>query len=315
MKEKLFLTASKYSAKRLTEVFDFVWPTAAAMWNLRWQIQGYIANTPTASDAELVGRFVAGSGIHGANLRRASIDKTWDEQQQEFARFLLVEFCSLYETWCEGSLQELSSPASHSKKLQFPTKIVAGVPTGGVGYVLASLLSSKSTVLSASLYPELIKNKKYSMPHLEALLTCYRYFKELRNSMVHQGGASSQIFLAAEAAYASLSEKSLGVSEKPDSLPQVTENGISISLRGVVGFGEIILKLICTLDAELTKSSAAEKLFIKRWKNKHGGIIMIKAKRSDRINRIKKLVRQLELPTPTAIPLLDIWLQSQKFIN
>ena len=125
--EKLFLQASKRVARRITDIFDFAWPTAAAIWNLRWQVAGYLSVVPDATPQELSGRFLAGSGIRGANLRKSCIKTTWDEQQQEFAKFLLIEFCALYESWCEDALAELNLKADLKKSLQFPT------PTTGNG--------------------------------------------------------------------------------------------------------------------------------------------------------------------------------------
>jgi len=65
MQEKLLLLTSKQVARRLTEVFDFVWPTATAIWNLRWQVAGYVSASPAATESKLAGRFVAGSGTCG----------------------------------------------------------------------------------------------------------------------------------------------------------------------------------------------------------------------------------------------------------
>src|SRR4051794_17113582 len=107
MIRELFFLSSRRAANRLTDVFDFVWPTASAIWNLRWQVAGYIAVVPDATEDQLVGRFVAGSGIRGVNLRKACTQHSWEHQQQQFARFLLVEFCALYEAWCISIIKEL----------------------------------------------------------------------------------------------------------------------------------------------------------------------------------------------------------------
>ena len=316
MKEKLFLLTSKRVAARLTNVFDFVWPTAAAIWNLRWQVTGYLQVNPSASHAEVSGRFVAGSGIKGANLHRACLDTSWEDQQQEFARFLLVEFCALYETWCEGALVELGQPASLAKSFQFPTTFTVGSPTKGVGYGIASVNTTQSQTMIGAIYPALCRNLKYSKPYLEELLKCYRYFKELRNALVHSGGTTSTSFLDAQADYLTLTPASLGVREVPNHIPQTSNENFKISLRGVVGLGEIILKLICTLDAELVQSSSAELAFLSRWKEKHGaGMICMASDSQARQGRILRLVRQLDLPAPIVTPQLDTLLKTQGFIT
>ena len=44
---------------------------------------------------------------------------------------------------------------------------------------------------------------------------------------------------------------------------------IQLSLRGVVGFSHIVLKIIATLDAELSRSKDAEKPMAAKWALQH----------------------------------------------
>ena len=34
------------AADEITRLFEFVWPTATALWNLRWQVGGFLAIVP-----------------------------------------------------------------------------------------------------------------------------------------------------------------------------------------------------------------------------------------------------------------------------
>ncbi|EPN5656064.1 hypothetical protein ACT0JI_002960 [Cronobacter turicensis] len=45
------------------------------------------------------------------------------------------------------------------------------------------------------------------------------------------------------------------------------EDRINLSLRGVRGFGEIVLRKISTIDAELVKTTMAEKYLVEEWKS------------------------------------------------
>jgi len=313
MQEKLFLLTSKQIARRLTEVFDFVWPTATAIWNLRWQVAGFVAACPEATDSDLNGRFNVGSGIRGANLRRACIDSSWEDQQQEFARFLLFEFCALYESWCESALHELTSPSKLSKHLQFPTTIKNGIASEGVQHAINSIAATNSPAMLGSIYPTIAQNKKNSPQHIEQLLTCYRYFKEVRNSLIHAGGGTSAKFVSAESAYQQLTAAQLGIKEKPAFNGHAAGSRVTLSLRGVVGFGEIVLRLVSTLDAEITKTMKAEQAFLQRWKEFHGDSpIQVSANSNLCKDRIKRLVRKLGLPTPVITPQFEtLFRQSQ----
>lgn len=315
MQEKLLLLTSKQVARRLTEVFDFVWPTAAAIWNLRWQVAGYVSASPAATESELAGRFVAGSGIRGANLRRSCIDSSWEDQQQEFARFLLFEFCSLYEAWCEGTLKELGATASLSKHLQFPTTFTNSAPSRGLRHAVNSILQGGSQIMAESIYPSIARNKKNSPLHIEQLLICYRYFKEARNSLVHAGGSTSNHFSSAEAAYTQLTPEQVGLKEVPLIYGHTAGSPIKINLRGVVGFGDIVLRLVSTLDAEFSKSVGAEQALLSRWRTCHGGsAVQVSANQKLCHERIKRLVRKLDLPTPAVTANFETWLRNNQCI-
>jgi hypothetical protein len=102
----------------------------AALWNLRWQVRGYIDTIPHASPDTLEKRFVLGSGVHGANLRRACVDITWEQQQEEMAAVVLVNVLAIYDDYAN----QIASIAKKSKEqiakqLRFPTS-----PNGKKGW-------------------------------------------------------------------------------------------------------------------------------------------------------------------------------------
>jgi hypothetical protein len=90
IRTRYFFAESKNAHDQITAIFDFISPALAALWNLRWQVRGYIDTNPHASPDTLEKRFVLGSGVHGANLRRACVNITWEQQQEEMATVVLV---------------------------------------------------------------------------------------------------------------------------------------------------------------------------------------------------------------------------------
>lgn len=310
MARSLFFATSRQTFDQVTGIFDFLWPTAAAMWNLRWQVDGYLAARPEAGEDELESRFVLGSGIHGANLRRACVAQSWDDQQAEFARFLLVNACALYESWLQATLESLSA-AGREKQMQYPTFLKNG-SREGVGAALDAITENESAMIRQVFYPGLTGHRKNSLGQLDNLLKCYRYFKECRNCLVHNGGLVSD---AAERAYhefaAVASGPALNLGEPPDHRPLVKGGTITVNLRGIVGFCDVILRLIATLDAELARSARAEKVFNRAWADAHGRRVALKT--SDLAGRCRQIVRltaALELPKPAAIETLDAYLSA-----
>src|SRR5271167_2227282 len=75
LKDQLMAYAARYvfqaaydAHRELTELFDFVAPTAIALWNLRWQVQGFLKEVPNATSNDLSNRFAFGSGMRGGEL-------------------------------------------------------------------------------------------------------------------------------------------------------------------------------------------------------------------------------------------------------
>jgi hypothetical protein len=315
---KLFFPASKAVAARLTDLFDFAWPTAVAIWNLRWQVTGLIGVVPQISYEELQGRFVAGSGIRGANLRRACTELSWEDQQQQFARFLMFEFCAIYESWCEEMAPLIGlNDMKKKNNLQFPSSFdSSGRPSRGIRKVLSSLPKPNSPFLIDSFSEILESNSKYSVKYLEELFLCYRYFKEIRNSLIHNGGTLSADLIDAENKFRSLTPIQIGMKEVPAAVPSIGQAKRPLVLRGVVGFGEVVLRIVCSLDAEIAKSESAENYFKARWRIIHGKTpLQVSATDANRrASHIRKLVAKLDLPKPPYSMELEEWLRENRML-
>jgi hypothetical protein len=252
---ELFFPACRQAIKQVTSLFEFVWPTAAALWNLRWQVQGFIAEVPHASVDQLKHRFLFGSKINNVDLKQTVKDYSWDDQTAIFGSFMLTNAFAIYEQWADEILRSLGERAGSGKKLQFPDRLVTAMST---------LLASESTLLRSAYYPIFATNKKYSLPQLGNLMLCYRYFKELRNAQVHSGGIANQTAVDAFRAFQPVSSRAqLGRKGELEFDPVVLGQRVSLNLRGVVGFTDILIKIIATIDAELCRSTKAEQVFEK----------------------------------------------------
>jgi hypothetical protein len=236
---KYFFTASEDASDEMAALFNFVWPTASALWNLRWQVKGFLAEAPNAPNDHLTQRFITGSGIQGADLKNACIDQNWADQ-------ILVL---------------IGEPQDSGGRLQRPDN--AGQI--GLSGTVSALTAVESATLKAAYHPIYAAEKRYSISILPNLALCYRYFKELRNCLAHRGGLASS---RAETAYLAFtpvsSHASLGMKGALVHFPAIEGQRVRLSLRGVVGFSEVLLRIISTVDAELSKAKAAESYFIER---------------------------------------------------
>ncbi len=65
---------SRSTFDQIFALFNFIWPTATALWNLRWQVVVLSQVIPDVTKETLHGRLVAGNGIQVAHLRHACIE-------------------------------------------------------------------------------------------------------------------------------------------------------------------------------------------------------------------------------------------------
>jgi len=307
--KKLFFSASNDVIDQVTDLYDFVWPTASAMWNFRWQVKGFVNEVGLENIAQknLLDRFDWGSGIHGVNLKRAVLEKSWEEQQEQFAKFLLINLISIYEGWIESLQSTLGFDKKIINKLQFPSGVDPRGNPSGVNYAISQITANKSTLLQNAFYATLRGHGKNSLSQLENLLICYRYFKECRNSLAHKGGIADQKAYDSFAAFSTIATPhDLNVHEVPRHFPIVVGSPINLSLRGVVGFGDIIIKLVSTIDAELSICVKAENELITRgkaWSSSNSGKAKnsLKKDQAARNDQIARILRTLEFPEPARL--------------
>lgn len=260
-----FFFETEASRERLSDLFDFVWPTAAALWNLRWQVQGFLKEVPNATKAQLENRFTFGSHLSSTDLRISCVHRSWDEQKEIFAGFILSNAIATYEFWADALMKELGAPAQDSKKLQFPDR--PGKP--GIQSFVAQQTSAKSVPLDIELYPRYAAKKKYDWPRVQNLALCFRYFKEIRNSIMHGGGIATQVAAVAYANFLPVSDRhSLGMRANIEIFPVIEGQPVKLSLRSVVGFSDVLIRLMHSIDAELMRGKPAEATLKRRLMNR-----------------------------------------------
>jgi hypothetical protein len=114
-------------------------------------------------------------------------------------------------------------------------------------------------------YPSYAADRQYSLNKIDQLLICYRYWKEIRNAIAHAGGRATDKCLAEEGHLSALTPQALGMSRVPR-LTQFTLNEpLPVTLDSVLGFGEILHRIVTTVDAELSVSQRAELIMVRRW--------------------------------------------------
>lgn len=253
---KCFFFQSRLFEAQMTELFDDLWPTVTAIKNLRWQVNGFYHELNVKQNSKLSSHFVDSEDItNRPNLYRACIEQSWEQQEYSLSRNLLTNIFALYEGWIETILPLISDDDVNAKKFQFPSTART---------TLFSMQQHENKVLVNALYNVYVNNNKSSaFSHLENYLKIYRYFKECRNCIIHSGGRSNQKLIESYNDIIGLTCEDLDVTEVPHMEPVTVENElVKISLRGVVGFSQVVIKIVEVLDMEFIKAEKAIDCFI-----------------------------------------------------
>lgn len=312
---RYFFQSSRDAHEEIERLFDFMWPTAAAMWNMRWQVKGYLEAVEGVTDNQLKARFTEGSGIRRANLRRSCVQISWHEQQEVFAGFVLANTIAVYESWVEALLDELNT-TYETYKIPFVSIDNREVGTRGIVWAIQSLTASESVIMKAQFYDAAKSQADYSMCRVPMLMTCFRFYKELRNAAMHGGGRAKQRLIEAYQRFepnANIGD--LGVSEVPEHVAPILDQKTPLSLRGVVGFTSVIHKLIATVDAECLRAANAEVAFLTRWREHRPKLVELTKRGNRHITRVEGVCSSIGFPKPADANALCEWLNVKGLVR
>jgi hypothetical protein len=291
----------------ITHLFDFVFPTAIALWNLRWQVQGFLGQVPNATQIDLLNRFASSSGINGGQLKRTCVETTWEEQLSEFAEFVLINIIATFDDATSRFAEKVGAGQQRAvgRALQYP---------GSSGWKWALRQFKKSNALAGVFEKEVKKSKRYSLSAIENLLISYRFFKEMRNAIAHNGGRAHQRAVNAFNDFTKIANTAaLGIGEVPMHHPLILNSLIRLELRGVIGLSDIVLRIISTYDAALSESAAAESELIGRVSPVLPRYQLARAD-SKVESRVGRLVYKAGFPRPVVTPALIALLKKNKTI-
>lgn len=322
-KPAFFFQATQSVDTRLGDTFGFVWASYAGLRELWWQVRGFKGQFPNLQTSEVRGKFLSGLPLPGGvDLDRICLKTDWPAHEEEFAKWILFEACTLYESWAEkvcGDIFPASSADRNAKQLQFPS----GVGKGGkqTGYVVAVQEANRtiSPLMATEFLPTLKKSKLNKWKVVEEHLIAYRFFKECRNAFIHSDGLVTQSVLDTQAKLLAVQ----GVTPNPFrhlfALPTLTlGKRIALNTRDCTLFATVVRKLICTFDAALSVAKASETLLQQRLESiKAGNVAWINlpgdpARRAQRVHRMLAAAR---IPEPVSLPNVMAWMQAKKIIQ
>lgn len=297
-----FYEVTRNALDRVTDTYDFLWPTTAALWNFRWQVRGYIEAVPDATEDELRARFMHanGAGSNYRNFRGGFANVGWEAHVERLGGVLLINLVGIYEAWCKAIVVAATgSPKKgekYEKQLQFPTATSA--PTKGVLHVVRECTTHRSAAMTAAFHPVLSAHTRYSWNRINDLLVCFRYFKEIRNCLAHNGSLASATLVQAAADYSPVAGNNFPMAHPPPCRQYLAGDPVAVDLRAVVAFGEALLRTMVSIDAELAVTKNAETAALAAWSGRYRQGLTYPADRDRRRARVAREMMHVGFPRP-----------------
>jgi hypothetical protein len=263
---RLLLRSSIDFHEGVTETFHFVNTLRVAMEQLSVDVRKIVS--AGADDRVLAALYSPPSGATGQNIRQFA-SKTNEEQSAELARVWLFTAIAHYEVWAE------QLPVPHGARgAQFPSKSYTPRfnSSGYLGYSdsFSDLVSDSE--LSGAYAATFAASGMHLSSRVEDALVLYRFYKEIRNSLTHQGGVPKQRLVdISQDAIANSSDLHAHVSGDAITLPLVQLGSpLVLTLEQVRCFVNLLLRLVYTLDSQIMVTQFGRQEIISRLQSRIG---------------------------------------------
>ena len=301
-----FFQSTKDALDTLTSLCDLIHPLTVALWNTRSQVTGTYTVNPNVTPHQMAAKYGLGSGIHGVNYRRAFVDTSWEAQQESIAWLMLNSILPIYEAWVL-SLHTLVFTDTNGNISAGAMKNPVTPAGGGIVAEISRLTTTESQVIKDAFYTKYSAKKHRCFSKLNNLLICFRYFKKMRNCYMHNNSVADADLVDRYNEFSRITlPADLNMSEIPEHYPPILGEKIRLSLRGVIGFSQIIIQIMLTADAELLRSEYAEKELKQRLKEAFPNPITISGNRDRAVRQIKGIFKAAGYISPDLLSLTQM---------
>lgn len=247
-----------YSAsQQITATFDMVWALDAGLWNLRQAANQYFLEHPQASSQEAKNALVKGLYIHGLNPKRIGAELSWEYEEQYIAELLLINAIAIFDTWVDEFVDSALIGQSNNQK----KPIKDAIKRGDFSQFDNALAQENTSSLAGCFHFTAKRQDTY----IDNLRLVYKYFKSCRNCCAHGNRKFSSVAETNYEAIKDFTKDDCGVKEFPKIAITKSGDPLKLILRGVVGFYDVLIRIINHYDLVAADKLGVENELIKRW--------------------------------------------------
>ena len=249
--------ATAYANEQITATFDMVWALDAGLWNLRQATTRFLQNHSNATNKQLQDSLIPGLRIHGLNPMRIAVELSWEYEEQYIAGLLLINATAIFDSWVDSFVDAAVTMTNKRRK-----SIKKKMKEGDFSELDNALAQEKRSSLAGCFHLSHNRQDKY----IDNLRLIYKYFKSCRNCVAHGDQKFSSIAETNYKAINNLTRVDCGIKEFPKIEPTIANNPLKMVLRGVVGFYDVMIRIIYHYDCIAAEKEGADKEILKRWK-------------------------------------------------
>lgn len=298
-----FFPESNDTLQSFTELFDFLWPAYIGVANLRRDYFNQIRHNPdiTREDLNMVLCGDLGLEIY----RKKSFDfnymfahTSFVDQTDELALLWINSAIALYEGWLNTISERVfagdDNKISRLKScLQFDNKWNTDFTV---------LISGTTSSFMESNFSSKYLAKRHRDPaSVENLLKCFRVYKEYRNCYMHNGRKANSYLISAINNYQPVANRNnLPIKKIPLFTQPQLDQPFTLGFDKAILIGDVIMRLIVTVDAILVKTMAAEEEFKQRYKTSYCDKCLSPNPKKAR-STVNSYIQNLRIPSPNNI--------------
>lgn len=282
-----FFEISQSACQEITRTFDMVWALDAGLWNLRREATDFFSNNPEVTNSTAKSAIVKGLYIHGLNLERIAHGYTWEQEEEFISEILLTNATAIFDAWVEDFVNSALTLVSNKKK----KCIVSDMKMGKFDFFETELKNEPMSQIKGCF------NVTGDSTYCDNLRLIYKYFKSCRNCSAHGDKVFSKVAADNYSVIATLTKEDCGLKEMPQMVVTVKNDPFKLNLRGVVGFYDILIRIIIHYDKLAADKIGVDNEILRRWQK----MLMEKKMRGIDNNNIKVNDRGLETENYTLL--------------
>lgn len=249
---------STYAAyQEITKTFDIIWALDAGLWNLRTGAQKFYLEHPNATESQAKNELINGLQIHGINLRRIANELTWEYEEQYISELLLTYGIGIFDSWVDNFVDTVLTNVSNKKR----DTIKADLKKGEFQSFDNALAAQPASTLIGCFHITANRQDAY----IDNLRLIYKYFKSCRNCCAHGNHAFTKVAEDNYNLIKNLKKEDCGIKEVPKIVETIKGMPVKLILRGVVGFFDVLIRIIKHYDIVASDKIAVDEELKKRW--------------------------------------------------